>query len=73
MNKIQAFTAKVKSDKALESKLIAAKWDLATSQKIATEAGFQLTSAEMLAAIDELSGDLSDSNLNNVAGGGIDG
>jgi len=69
MNKLNAFVNRVQSDNALSEKLANTQWDTAAALKTAEELGFKLTSDELQAAIDTLSGDLSHDILKHIAGG----
>jgi len=69
MNTLNAFIKRVQSDKTIVAKLASSKWDSAATLKVAEELGFKLSSDELQAAIDTLSGDLSQDALKGVAGG----
>ncbi len=63
------FVAKIKEDKSLEDSLVSADDDDAR-RKIAKDTGFDFTRDEMKEAISEISGkQLSDDDLDSVAGG----
>ena len=71
---VKAFFGKVEGDKDLQEKLAAAKGQeeeaaLAEVVKIAADAGFEFTSAELAEAL-EAEGELSEDELKQVAGGG---
>ena len=69
MDKAQAFLKKAETDPLLQAKLEAAGWKRSAVIAIAAEAGYAITADELDAASDAFHGELSDSALDNVAGG----
>ncbi len=62
------FLEKIKSDEALFSKMVELE-ETGERRALAKEMGFSFSKEEMLAAIDEASDELSDSELDYIAGG----
>lgn len=69
MSNAKLFLNHVQADKALQDRLNAADWDTKTAAQIAAEAGFKLSADEIQSAMDEMWGDLSESDLKHMAGG----
>ena len=66
---LKAFCEAVQADTSLQEKLKAAT-DADSIVSIAKEAGFEITADEVKAATDAAQGDLSEEQLEGVAGGG---
>ncbi len=73
MSNAKAFFQKVEADKSLQNQINQVDWDTQAAVKIAADAGFSVTAAEIQSTMDELYGDLSEEELRRVAGGDCDG
>jgi len=65
----KTFLKKVETDHDLYKKLARMEGDSAAAAKLANELGFTLTADDLIAANEELHGDLSDDELESAAGG----
>ena len=71
MSAIEAFGEAIKASTDLQEKMKAAGSDLAKIVAVASEAGFSITEADLQAHADSKKGEMSDDDLEKVAGGAI--
>lgn len=65
----RAFLNTIKDHKELQKQLALVDWDEETSVRIARDIGFVFSVDDLLAAIDEQNGDLTDEELSTISGG----
>lgn len=65
----RAFVNAANTDAALQNALNASNWDLTEAVVVAAAHGYEFSTDELQAALDELWGDMSEEQLLNAAGG----